>query len=254
MDKKYCSDDKHVNHAVCFNSFASYNPSRDVVGTAELTPRSMEYTKRMFDHTTEQLLSEVKCDFVALKILLTRLRRCMPTGKITYASGIDKHKQTDWLAFKTIYEKDIEYFNKRMTDRWIVAILDTYIDHGSPVESRNAMLANCFVRYERISATERYAVNNKLDKRSDFDPKKIIRNSRPTIWGDVLCTQMVEDDFYCNVFMRHRNLLQETPFIYDIYRRFVKNAMNSKKSLISVICKASPWVKEKIIKILEMDG
>lgn len=251
MDKKYCSKDSHDTANRCASSISKMT-YRTINNSGTLDAVSIEASCRLYDLSTEQINNKFECNVEKMNILTHRLRRCLPKNRIAYAGMLNPYSKEDWILYKSIYEEDCDYYNSIFSDRWLLSILDTYIDYGDVIESKNAMIASLFIRYERISGTEAYSCRHYIDNRTDFDEKKIKRNSRVEIWPSILTTHMPVDDYYINLFSRHMYCLRETPNIKNLFVRFVKNAMSSDKSLISVICKTSPWVKEKIITILEL--
>lgn len=250
MEKKHCCDPTHSHPMQCAMQMTNYSLARNINGEGLLDEPSRAVSERIFEISTEDI-DKLQCSVLKLRTLMTRLRRCMPENTIAYAGVESKWAKSDWELYKKIYCNDWKYYNSLFHDRWVLALIDTFIDWGDPIESKNAMITSLFIRYERIAGTEAWSCRDILNNRTDFDMSKLKCRNRAEIWPSIITTNMPQDDYYINLFRRHMFVLKDSPMFKDIFVRFVKHAMASNKSLISVICKASPWVKGHITKILE---
>ena len=118
--KMQCAEHKNIQE--CYNAFDKFTVARK--------------NNRICIIPLHRLHKNTHCTFVYLKKLLIRLRR--------------NNAAADWVAFKGTFETYADEIIPIMNGRWLVSMLDTYVDYADPIESRNAMIALSFPSYEKF--------------------------------------------------------------------------------------------------------
>lgn len=204
---------------------------------------------KILEIPTDKLEETYSCSIDLIKKLIIRLRRAMPAGTISHSYGLNQYAKNDWNLFDKIIKRDIDDICLHLDDRWIMAILDTYVDYGTNDECKNAMLGVLFIRMERIFLTEQFAFRgiDVKNRKGKIKKDTIIRRERITGWDKIKSTQMLVDDFYPNFFYRLIETMQDTPEIYKMNKKIMLNAINSSNSSIGLICSISSWIRKQIL-------
>ena len=233
MKNKHCKI--HGDYSQCINMLKKEIDRKD---------------NKILELSTEQLRESTPCSIDLIKKLIIRLRRAMPKGTVSHSYAMDTHAKTDFSLFDEIIKRDIDDICKFVSDRWIIAILDTYVDYGTDNECKNAMLGVLFIRMERIFLTEQHSFRkiNTRNRQGSINKDNVVQNRRVCSWSDIMSTQMLKDDFYPNFFYRLINTMQDTPAIYKMNKKIILNAINSNNSCIGLICSVSKWVKDRIFE------
>ncbi len=167
---------------------------------------------------TKSLENTITCEFLLLKILIIRLRR--------------SNQKEDWALYKDLLEKNIDTIlndktliskkHKGFRLRWIVSLLETYVDHGNEIESRNALIACLFHKYEKMYAT---VLDNHIlmKKNYDFNFHKEISGLK------------IKDkpDLMQNLFRRIDISLKETPIILKIFKEIIHRISSEQDSILN---------------------
>lgn len=178
----------------------------------------------------DQLKIKINCNLALIKILIIRLRK--------------RKNFEDWTLFKFLLEKNLDFIlstNLKIQKfdnspihtgvrlRWLISLLDTFVDNGDPIESRNAFIATMFQRNEKIFSTlmDYY----KIQKKNNYEFK----------YDRELCGFHINlhTDLIINFANRINNLLSETPLILKIFKHILKQIMKDENSLyynVSKIC------------------
>jgi hypothetical protein len=204
---------------------------------------------RILSISIDTLKDKIKCEFSLMKILLIRLRR--------------NKNLNDWNLFRELLEKNLDFMLNTDDDefsfsnidqfdkiipgirtRWFTAFLDTYVDHGTPIESKNALIAMLFLKNEGIFSTlmDFYTLEKKTYK---YNYKKD------------LCGFHIqkETDVITNYINRIDMVLSDTPLILKIFKHMLKRLLQNKQSLyykVSEICSAKIF-KDPLLNFIEKD-
>ena len=163
----------------------------------------------------EDLISKGKitCELIILKLLIIRLRR-------------QEDNKKDWELFKKILEKNLDdILSSKIKPRWLVSFLDTYVDHGNEIESRNALIAINFYRNEKFFST--ITDYFELNKREVY-----IHKHRKSLCGMHISGKQ---DMAEILFKKINKKMQATPTIWKIFQRIIKDVMKDKESMYSIM-------------------
>lgn len=157
--------------------------------------------------------SKIKCDLFLLKILIIRLRR-------------QEKNQKDWEYFKNILEKNLKpILESKIKPRWLISFLDTYVDHGDEIESRNALIAVSFYRNEKFFST--ITDYFELHKREIYK-----HNHHKSLAGMHIAGKQ---DMAEILFKKINKKMQSTPIIWRIFQRIMKDIIKDKESMYSIM-------------------
>jgi hypothetical protein len=191
----------------------------------------------ILDLSLDRLKAKINCDLALIKILMIRLRR--------------RKNLKDWNLFKLLLENNLDFilnttikvqkFNNSPIHtgvrlRWLISLLDTFIDNGNSVESRNAFIVTIFQRNEKIFSTLMDYYD--LEKKNNYEFK----------YDRELCGFHINlsTDLIINYVNRLNTLLSNTPLILKIFKHILNHIMKEKKSLycrVSEICEKDIFQK-----------
>jgi hypothetical protein len=117
--------------------------------------------------------------------------------------------------------------------RWLVSICDTYADHGSEVERRNALLVSMFVNLLRLAETHRF-----LSGPIDSARLEVARGDPIELYEGVSTFSIDRQDVYLNLSKRMARVMPSTPFLYAIWKKIVQR-LHSCPNAISVLSSLS---------------
>jgi|LakMenE01Jun11ns_1017448.scaffolds.fasta_scaffold9958664_14 hypothetical protein len=172
---------------------------------------------KILEYTIEELKEKIKCDFILLKILMVRLRR--------YSD------EQDFNLFKELINKNLstilESDEKFLNIRWIISILETFVDFGDNIESRNALIAITFHRNEKFFSTFLDFFDVSLNS-------NYVHNQNRYIIGMPLddITDLPE-----KYFTRIKDKLTETPLIYGLFQKIIKYLVRNEETLLNILSK-----------------
>jgi hypothetical protein len=180
---------------------------------------------KILKYSAKILKQKIKCDFILLKILMVRLRR--------------SSNKEDWKLFKVILNKNLniilESEENYLNIRWIVSILESFIDFGDDIESRNALIAVSFHRNEKFFSTL-------LDFFEISAKTTYEHNQRRYIIGMPLNDKTDLPEKY---FRRIKDKLTETPLIYGLFQKIIKYLVRNEETLLNILSRQG---KEKNFK------
>jgi len=180
----HCTDHKTIQE--CYTAFDKFTIARK--------------DNRVCTIPLIRLRSRTNCTFVYLKKLLIRLRR--------------NNDEADWAAFKETFESHADLIIPIMNGRWLVSILDTYVDYASPIESRNALAALIFPSYEKFARTVGLCHNSSRNQFKGVHRQKFC--------SGLDTVQLTGGDMPTNFFTRVQRTLKTTPMIHTIFKRIMK--------------------------------
>jgi hypothetical protein len=170
---------------------------------------------QILEYSVEVLKEKIKCDFILLKILMVRLRR--------YSD------EQDFNLFKELINKNLstilESDEKFLNIRWLISILETFVDYGNEVESRNALIAITFHRNEKFFSTFLDFFNVSLNSNYAHNQNRYIIGMP---LNDI--TDLPE-----KYFERIKNKLIETPLIYALFKKIMKYLLRNEETLVNIL-------------------
>jgi hypothetical protein len=164
-----------------------------------------------------KLNRDTKCPYVFLKKLIIRLRRT--------------RKPEDFVAFKKLVEPNLDDFLKTLSARWVVSLLDCYVDHGDPLESRNALIAVSIVNCEKMIKTRDLFYTKEPNPSADGSVRHEFADGLDTfITGDA--------DMPANFFKRIRSKIKESPKIHKMFKLLMQRLVEG-DSFMHELCELS---------------
>jgi SAM-dependent methyltransferase len=166
----------------------------------------------------ERLHDEVPCWVARLKHRIIRLRR---------------RTHDDWPQFREEVTEHLPFLLAHFNTRWLVSICDTFADHGTPIERRNAMFVSLLVAWEKLVQTRRLA---------DASPEWIASGAPSfmrepqLLWDGV--TSMVTTpraDMLRNLFSRLGVMLGPTPHLLQMMETVVERMRACRSSTIAAL-------------------
>ena len=130
--------------------------------------------------------------------------------------NLRRQKDTDvhWSRFTSLLRNNLDQICRYFDTRWLVSIADTIIDHGTPIERRNAMYISIVANFEKLWATNllMYDIHLNLEKLKELKNNRII-----PLWDGMYSFNINRGDMTNNLFGRIYILLDETPDIRKIF-------------------------------------
>ena len=123
--------------------------------------------------------------------------------------------ERNWIEFKEILETNLDQVCIILDTRWLISVCDTFVDYGSDIERRNAMLVVQFANLEKLWATYllMYDISLNSEKLNQLKKNKII-----PLWDGMYSFNILHGDMTNNMFSRMDLLMKETPVIEKIYQ------------------------------------
>ena len=175
---------------------------------------------KILEYTIEELKEKIKCDFILLKILMVRLRR--------YSN------EQDFNLFKELINKNLstilESDEKFLNIRWIISILETFVDFGDDIESRNALIAITFHRNEKFFSTflDFFQIFPKTVHEPNFD--RYIIGMKMESFSDTAI----------NYFKRIQDKITKTPIIFALFQKMMKYLLRNEETLLHILSEKGP--------------
>lgn len=148
-----------------------------------------------------------------LKQLIRNLRR-----------GVDLEASKQ--AFFTEMEQNYTYWCDNLSLRWLISVADTYIDHGNPTESRNAMVISTYFNMVKIADTAML-----LTQPNSYMLPRLL-DDVVFMYDEVNSLKITSDDMPNILFFRIDRLMQATPvlnaFFEAIKTRLAKHSRTLK--------------------------
>ena len=121
----------------------------------------------------------------------------------------------NWEGFKGIIETNIDQVCAVFDTRLLISVCDTFVDYGSHIEQRNAMLVVQFANLEKLWATYllMYDIRLNNEKVNQLKKNKII-----PLWDGMYSFNINQGDMTNNMFSRIAFLMKETPVVEKIYK------------------------------------
>jgi hypothetical protein len=172
-----------------------------------------------------------------MKRLIARLRREYESPDLL---------QIDWQFFKGLFESRHEFWIEFCNTRWLVSILNTYVDHADPPENTNAMIAllpaswELMVQNRMASTAEGWEYRLKRASELSVYAKRrwichpSVRNSRPAYWDGQQAFTSPGEMPPC-LFRRIRNLLDSTPIIRKVSDHIIAEMLKAPHTTIGAM-------------------
>lgn len=147
-------------------------------------------------------------------VAIRRIRRCedMPGS---------------WHKLRRTVESNLEEIATTFSARWILSICDSYADHATPIERRNAFLISLFVNMIKFADTSRMM-------RGPIDPSKLepLRSpDRPIVFSEMRCIHLGNSDTLLNLAKRMTILLAETPVLERLFQAILQIVHTTENSV-----------------------
>ena len=133
--------------------------------------------------------------------------------------------------FKVVDENRHE-LREGLDIRWLVSICDTFADHGTEIERRNALLISMFVNMLRLAETHRFVSGPMQSARLE------LARGDPIELYEGVCTFSIDrQDVYLNLSKRMARALASTPFLESVWSTILErlhacpNAMTAMRDL-----------------------
>ena len=138
---------------------------------------------------------------------------------------------TCWTELKNLVESNTEEICREADTRWLVSILDTYVDCGTDIERRNALLVVQIANFEKLWATNllMYDVSLNPEKVNQLKKNKVIH-----LWDGMYSFNINHGDMSGNFFGRLETLLVATPAIRSIYQVVIERLKASGMTLANL--------------------
>ena len=141
--------------------------------------------------------------------LIVRIRR-----------GIDV--STNWSTFSSLWEHESEYLCGTLNSRWLISALDTYADHGSPLQQARALIQIAFFNAVRLAETERTLTGAPSSRKNLVD---LDRLERFELWDGVSAYNMRCGDMVWNMLGRMRRSLAPDPILSAIFEALLASVL-----------------------------
>lgn len=147
-------------------------------------------------------------------VLVRRTRRCEDMPK-------------SWQRLQHLVEGHLEEIATTFSARWLLSICDSYADHASPIERRNAFAISLFVNMIKFADTSRLM-------RGPIDPSKLepLRSpDRPIVFSEMRCIHLGNSDTLLNLSKRMTLLLEETPVLARLFQALLAIVHSTENSV-----------------------
>jgi hypothetical protein len=194
----------HNNYRVCLSKFSILEVDRD--------------DNKILSFDTETLKNSIHCEIILIKILIIRLRRAK--------------SNSDWLLFKFLVEKNIDIIlnyrrprnRKGLSPRWLISILETYVDHGDEIEASNALIVSTFHKNERFFAT--------ICDYFTIESKNYFYNCKKEFCGiDIYGNHDIVEQYLKRIYRQ----LSKTPIILSFFEKIFEEILKKTDSTYSIL-------------------
>lgn len=132
--------------------------------------------------------------------------------------------ENNWRKLHEIIETNIHDICKTLNTRWLISICDTYIDYGSAIESRNAMMIVLIVNMEKLAQTNLFMYDLNINK----NKLKKLKTEKPfELWDGMTSFNLAKGNMTKNLFKRLNKLIEDTPVIEKIYYTVLERIKNN---------------------------
>lgn len=130
--------------------------------------------------------------------------------------------------FFTEIENNVSHWCQTLTLRWLVSIVDTYIDHGTPAEQPRAMMISVYFNMVKIADSSRLLTT----PNRDLLPRML--DDVVFMYDEVNSLKITSDDMPNILFWRINNQLKTSPALLALFEAIKwKLAVNSQTMQIA---------------------
>ena len=122
----------------------------------------------------------------------------------------DNLQESKAIFFEEI-GKNYNYWCKKLTLRWLISVADTYIDHGTPTEQRNAMVISTYFNLVKIADTAML-----LKQPNSYMLPRLLEDV-VFMYDEVNSLKITSDDMPNILFYRIDRLMAETPHLQQLF-------------------------------------
>jgi hypothetical protein len=126
-----------------------------------------------------------------------------------------------------IVNREMQFFCKHLTTRWLLSVCVTYSDHGSPVQRGIAQMLVCMFNMMKLSETER-----RLAADAQYAPEKIQsireahgRREHIELWDGVTAYSVQGGDMPRNMFCRMLSICDLEPPLSLVFHTLLERAL-----------------------------
>lgn len=124
------------------------------------------------------------------------------------------------------YERD--HLASTLNSRWLISALDTFADHGTPVQKAVALMLSSFFNALRFAETERRYLDNSGDLAS-VDPAQKFE-----LWDGIQSFNIRTGDTMVNMFDRMRQCVANDPALNVIFQELLKRTLDAENPLARI--------------------
>ncbi|MDH5524513.1 MAG: hypothetical protein OEY01_11055 [Desulfobulbaceae bacterium] len=120
---------------------------------------------------------------------------------------------------------NMPYWCNTLSLRWLVSVADTYIDHGTPTEARNAMVISTYFNMVKIADTSRLLSN----PCRDMLPRLL--DDVVFMYDEVNSLKITTDDMPNILFYRINELMQPTPALQMLFEEIKRRLAHHSQTM-----------------------
>jgi len=185
---------------------------------------------------SNQLEKHVTCFLARLKHRIIRLRR---------------GNTSDWPYFSSEVKNNVALICDSVNTRWLISILDTFIDYGDALEKSQALAIVTLVNWEKLALTQRTASGQYPESEPNKEGLDTIRNRHGILWDGMDCMLLEgKGDLLINLFKRIIATLKVQPLFLRLFETLFERIVEHEYSTLSWV--AAEMRIDVIARIREM--
>ncbi len=143
---------------------------------------------------------------------------------IALVKALRNHREPkkNWAAFRKLVEGNIDLISTELSTRWIISIVDTYIDYAEKEQARHAMTISMFMNMMRLGETVKFV-------RPVLDNERIKQASKgPIMFNNGLNTFSIQrQDVFLNLTKRFYRQVKDDAVMFPIWQTLLKRLHES---------------------------
>jgi hypothetical protein len=137
--------------------------------------------------------------------------------------GIDV--SSNWATFSTLWQCEGKYLCSKLNSRWLLSALDTFADHGTPLERPTALMIVTFFNAIRLAESERIGEVDIPIAGKDLPPARL------PLWDGIETYNFAKGDMLRNMIQRMRRVAAEQQSLSMIMETMFSRALTSNNVL-----------------------
>ena len=147
-------------------------------------------------------------------------------------------------GFFAMWDEHAEFLAGALNTRWLVSALDTYADHGTPLQRALALVPVTLVAMLKLGETERLVLEDAGFSGDKFEALRRFRQQGFVyLWDGMTAYAMHNGDVLKNLVRRYREQTSTEPVLQQIGLALVARAAEG-DTLISRLSVHNPWLLE----------